>query len=146
MINDTTTLTGKVSLVLLDSSGKVKEQREIKNLVVTSGKDHTASRLVGTSSAAMSHMGVGTSSTAAAVGQTALVAEVTRVALSSATATGASVTHTATFGPGVGTGALQEAGIFNAASSGTMLARTVFAVINKGAGDTLQISWTVSVG
>jgi len=50
-----------------------------------------------------------------------------------------------TFGAGVGTGAVTEAGIFNASSAGTMLCRTTFSVINKAAADTLGITWTVTV-
>ena len=41
--------------------------------------------------------------------------------------------------------AIKEAGIFNAATGGTMLARTTFAVINKGTDDTVSISWTITV-
>ena len=46
---------------------------------------------------------------------------------------------------GEGTGALTEAGIFNASSSGTMLCRTEFSVVNKGASDSMTITWTVTV-
>ena len=49
------------------------------------------------------------------------------------------------FGAGVGTGALTEAGIFNASSGGTMLCRTEFDVVNKGSADTMTITWTVTV-
>jgi hypothetical protein len=38
-----------------------------------------------------------------------------------------------------------EAGLFSAVSAGTLLCRTVFSVINKGAADTLGITWTVTV-
>jgi hypothetical protein len=51
----------------------------------------------------------------------------------------------ATFGAGQSTGAVTEAGIFNDATAGTMLCRTVFDVINKGALDTLVITWKVAV-
>jgi hypothetical protein len=51
----------------------------------------------------------------------------------------------ATFGAGVATGAITEAGVFNALTAGTMLCRTVFSVINKGALDTLVITWKVTV-
>lgn len=44
-----------------------------------------------------------------------------------------------------GTSAITKAGIFNTASSGTLLCRTVFAAINKGANDTLAITWTVTI-
>ena len=44
-----------------------------------------------------------------------------------------------------GTGAVTEAGIFNASSGGTMLCRTVFAVVNKGADDGMSITWQITV-
>jgi hypothetical protein len=53
--------------------------------------------------------------------------------------------YSASFGAGVGTGALTEAGIFNASSAGTLLCRTVFSVINKAANDTMSITWTVTL-
>ena len=43
------------------------------------------------------------------------------------------------------TGAVTEAGIFNAASGGTMLCRTVFSVVNKGADDSLSVTWTITL-
>ena len=46
---------------------------------------------------------------------------------------------------GDATGAVTEAGIFNAATSGTMLCRTTFDVINKGASDTMSVTWTITV-
>jgi len=49
------------------------------------------------------------------------------------------------FGAGEGTGSITEAGIFNASSSGTLLCRTVFSVVNKGASDSMTITWTVTV-
>jgi hypothetical protein len=55
------------------------------------------------------------------------------------------VQYVATFSAGTGTGAITEAGIFNASSAGTLLCRTVFSVINKGALDTLVITWKVTV-
>jgi hypothetical protein len=92
-------------------------------------------------------MEVGTASTAASLAQTTLVAAVagSRTALTSTTVTTSSIAYACTFGAGVGTGALVEAGIFNAASAGTMLCRTVFSAINKAAADSLLITWTVTV-
>ena len=97
------------------------------------------------SATAMSHMAIGTGSTAAAAGDAALGNEAGRVALTSTTVTSNAVAYVATFAAGTGTGAITEAGIFNASSSGTLLCRTVFSVINKGAADTLGITWTVTV-
>ena len=138
---------GKLNVVLTGPDGAVKESREFDNLVVTVGKNFIASRMKDTTDTAMSHMEVGTGSTAAAVGNTALETPVasSRVSLTSTTVTTNSVAYVATFPAGTGTGALTEAGIFNASSSGTMLCRTVFSVINKGSADTLGITWTVTV-
>ena len=101
---------------------------------------------MGTSEAVMSHMGLGSSSTAAAAGQTALVSQLgSREALDSSTVTGSSVAYVCTFEAGDATGTITEAGIFNAASGGTMLCRSVFSSITKGANDSLNVTWTITV-
>lgn len=140
-------LSGYVKIVLIDADGNVKEKREINNLVVTAGKNFIASRMKDATATAMSHMAVGTNGSATLVDDTALHNEIasSRVALSSTTVSTNTVTYTCIFGAGVGTGAITEAGIFNAASAGTMLCRTVFSVINKGVSDTLTFTWTVTV-
>lgn len=118
--------------------------QEINNLVVTTGKGYVASRMKDATATAMSHMAIGTGSTAAAAGDTALGSEAARVALTSTTVSGADVVYVATFGAGTGTAAITEAAILNASSSGTMLCRTVFAVVNKGSSDSMTVTWTVT--
>jgi hypothetical protein len=59
--------------------------------------------------------------------------------------TTAVITYASTFAAGTGTGALVEAGIFNAASAGTMLCKTSFDVVNKQANDTIAITWTINI-
>ena len=118
--------------------------QEIDNLVVTTGKAYVASRMKDATTTAMSHMAVGTGSTAAAASDTALGNESARVALTSTTVSGADVVYVATFGAGTATAALTEAAILNASSSGTMLCRTVFSVINKGASDSMTVTSTVT--
>lgn len=144
--NDKTNgITGKLDIERFDSTGVLVEKVTVPNIVVTAGKNYIASRIVGTASAVMSHMAIGTSGTAPAIGDTVLGAQVgAAVALTSSNAVGNVVTYSALFGAGVGTGAIQEAGIFNASSAGTMLAHTTFSVINKGAGDSINITWTVT--
>jgi hypothetical protein len=136
---------GSLRVVVYDKSGAVKEDREFNNLVVTTGKNFVASRIVGVVDNVMSHMAVGSGTTAAAAGDTALQTELGRVALASNTAALNVVTQTATFPAGTGTGAITEAGVFNASSAGTMFCRTVFAVINKGVDDAMSVTWTVTV-
>ena len=94
----------------------------------------------------MSHMAVGSGSGTAAANNPALGTELGRVALTSTVATNNAVAFVATFGAGVGTGAVTEAGLFNASTAGVMLCRTVFGVVNKEAADTMSITWTVTIG
>jgi hypothetical protein len=144
MIQENIKVTGDVTVTITGKDGQVKDQRQIKNLVVTSGKQFIAARMVGTPDV-MSHMAVGAGAVAADAGDTALGSELGRVALASGAAAGAVVTYTATFPAGTGTGGVTEAGILNAASAGTMLCRTVFAVVNKGADDAMSITWAITV-
>ena len=144
MINDTIKVTGELKITVTKPDGNVHET-VVPNIVVTDGKEYIASRMKDASATAMSHMAIGTGSTAAAAGDAALGSEAGRVALTSTTVTSNAVAYVATFPAGTGTGAITEAGILNASSSGTLLCRTVFSVINKGAADTLGITWTVTV-
>lgn len=137
--------TGALKVVLTAPDGTVKSEQDVKNLVVDSGLDFIASRMAGTSPAVMSHMAIGSGDTAAAAGDTALGTQLGRVALTSTTVTDNEVEYVASFPAGTGTGAVTEAGIFNASSAGTMLCRTVFSVVNKDANDTLTITWTVTI-
>lgn len=147
MFKENFPIKGDLHIVIKDAlTGEVKVDRLEKNLVVTVGKDWIASRMVGTAANVMGYMAVGTDSTSPAAGDTTLGAEVARVAVTSATASTNTVTYVATFGAGTGTGALTEAGLFNANSAGTMLSRTTYSVINKGSGDEMTITWVVTVG
>ena len=145
MFTESVKVKGNLEVILLDQSGIQKDYRKIENLVVAVGKDVIAARLIGNTLAIMSHMAVGSSSTTAATSQTALGTELGRVTLDSTARAANTITYVATFPAGTGTGSLTEAGIFNASSSGNLLCRTVFGVVTKGAGDTVVITWNVTV-
>lgn len=149
MLNENLKLSGQLNIVLKDKDGNVKDEREVKNLVVNSGLAYIASRMVGTSKSVMSHMALGSGTTAAAAGQTDLVSMLgSREALDSTTISGTNnekVVYVSTFEAGDATGAVTEAGIFNDSAAGDMLCRTVFAVVNKQADDTMSITWTITL-
>lgn len=140
MLQDSFKMSGHLAIAIND-----EVVQEVPNLVVTSGKGYVASRMKDTTESAISHMAIGTGSTAAAAGNTALGAESDRNTLTSTSVSGGTVTYIATFGAGEGTGAITEAGLLNASSAGTLLCRTVFAVVNKGAQDSMTITWSVTV-
>jgi len=149
MINENLKLSGQLNIVLKDKAGNIKDQREVKNLVVNAGLAYIASRMKDTTKGAMSHMALGSGTTAAAASQTDLVGLLgSREALDSTTISGSNnekVVYVASFEAGDATGAVTEAGIFNASSSGDMLCRTVFSVVNKAADDTMSVTWTITL-
>lgn len=149
MINDKLLMKGELKLVL-ESPGKPDEVIETTNLVVDTGLAYIASRMKDTTDDVMTHMAIGAGTAAAAGTDTALGSELARVALTSTTIVTTTVTddaiqYVATFLPGVGTGAVTEAGTFNDGTAGTMLCRTVFDVINKGQYDTLTVTWKITI-
>lgn len=149
MINENLKLSGQLNIVLKDKTGNVKDEREVKNLVVNTGLAYIASRMTGTAKAVMTHMAVGSGTTAAAATQTDLVSILgSRETLDSTTISGSNnekVVYISSFEAGDGTGAVTEAGLFNASSGGDMLCRTVFSVVNKAADDTMSITWTITL-
>jgi hypothetical protein len=130
---------------LRDKDGNIKEIRNIHNTVTDAGKAGLMDQLLGTPTLSKpGWMELGTGSPAA----TLLGAYVagSRVALTSKTRLNAVVTMVGNWGAGVGTGAITEAGIFDVVTANTvnMYCSASFLAVNKGANDTLQISWTLS--
>ena len=143
MIIDNLEITGALQISL---NNEIVHQCD--NLVVTAGKNWVAGRFKdGSIPDEMSHMAIGSADTAAAAGNTALATELNRIALTTdgGTVSTNTVQYDASWTSATGAFAIKEAGIFNASSGGTMLARTTFAVINKGTDDTVSISWTITV-
>lgn len=141
---------GRVHILIRDAvTGLVKCAEWVPNLVVNTGRYHIADQLADQGEAAMSHMAIGTGTNAAQATDTALQTEIDRNALTSKTqGTGANanqVTYTGDWAAGDGTGAITEAGILNQASAGIMLCRSVFSVKNKGAGDSLTLTWVLTI-
>jgi len=219
MVKDNLALTGALTIAINN-----EVVQKTKNLVVTSGKEWVAKRMAGQDSN-MTHMAIGTGTTAAAAAQTALVTELERNAMtvSGGTVSTNTIEYAATYAAGDGTGAITEAGIFDTVGSkvddiavsaggtgytsaptvtftsgggtgatatatvsggvvtavtvtgvgsgytsaptigftggagsgatatasmkegGDMLARTKFDVVNKGAADSMTITWTITV-
>lgn len=152
---DKTLLKGHIKIELRDKDGNIKQIVEKDNTFMAVGDAHVADQLdVAPDESAMGYMSVGTGSTAFGTGDTALQSELDRNALDGsypeqvAAGDDNDVVYKASWAAGDATGALTEAGIFNSsvADAGTMLAASTFSVINKGASDTLTITWTVTVG
>jgi hypothetical protein len=145
-VNESINLIGSVKVQLFDENGKLKQEHEDHNLIVTVGKTYLMAWLAAASQAGefMSYIAVGTGGGGPSSSDTALSAEIGTRVQGTLTASSNTWNNTATFVPGNATGAITEAGLMSALTSGTMFARQVFSVYNKAAGDTLTISWTVT--
>jgi len=142
---------GNLKVALRNEFGVLKQLREIDNVFTDAGDAHVADQMASTpGESAMSHMEIGTVTTTLTAGDTTLGGALDRNALTSFTQGAGGddnkVVYVGDWAAGDGTGAVTEAGIFNSSTAGSMLCASTFSVINKGAADTLQISWTVTFG
>lgn len=148
-VADSLGIIGRCYVELFREDGELKDVRDIPNLIVTSGRDSIIERLDSSPSTTQpTHMAVGTGTTAVAAGQTLLVTEIDRNALTSNVAAGGVLTMIGNWAAGDATNAaIAEAGVFNVvtANTVTMYSRATFTAINKGASDTLQITWTYTL-
>ena len=140
---------GNVKLVLKDSTGAIKQVIEKPNTITELFDAHVADQLSDSGGAAIGYMGVGTGSGQGS-SDTGLASSSANVALDSTTqgagAADNDVVFVATFPAGTATAALTEAGIFQADNNTTLMAYDDFDVINKGASDSLVITWTITFG
>jgi hypothetical protein len=144
MENNILTLSGNVLVELFDARNSLIDTREVTNTVTTAGKAGVADQVLASPTLAkFGWMAIGTGSPAA----TLLGTETARVAFTSKTRSTNVVTVVGTFNPGTGTGAITEAGTFDVVTANTvnMWTSTSFSVVNKGAADTLTITWTLTL-
>lgn len=146
-VQDKFKMHGAMRAILLHSDGSVDVTHK-DNMIVGVGFDFIADAIGKASGrpSVMSHVAVGTGSTAPASGDQALNAELKRIPATYDHTLGTKTfTFSATFGPGNATGAITEAGVLNAATNGAMLDRVTFPVVNKGADDTLTVVFTFTM-
>jgi len=147
---------GHVRIALRGPDGEVKDTRQVSNLVVTTGKEYLLDLWQGHDSGgalptAMASMKLGTDATAPAVGNTTVGAYIAGSVLAFASVTqntSTQIQYVTSWPAGAALLGIVEAGIFDNGvdnDTGTMLARTTFAVINKLAADTLEITWDIEI-
>jgi hypothetical protein len=140
-------LIGALTAILTKANGDI-DVRQKNNIVVNGGFDFICDCL-GNSAARPATLGwiaIGTGAVAPVVTDTALGTELGRAASTYAHTAGTKVfTITANYAAGIGTGLITEAGVFNAATLGTMLDRVTFTGMNKLAGDTLAVTFTFTL-
>ncbi|OGC95813.1 MAG: hypothetical protein A2W25_15165 [candidate division Zixibacteria bacterium RBG_16_53_22] len=148
---------GRVDAVILRGNGNRVDLGCLGRRVVTTAfvnylRDDLANAAGGADVSTFKYHECGTNSTAEAIGDTALIAPCTTVLNPDSTrAVGTQVNSVAKTYSSVGTltfdgsAAVVEHGIFNAAATGTLLDRTVFAAINVANGDSIQFTYTLTI-
>jgi hypothetical protein len=146
-MEDVIKITGSVHIVLTAPDGTVKQDNTDHNLITTVGKYYLMTWLAAASQPGefMSYIALGTGTTPPALGNTTLQAEIGTRSLGTLVSISNTWNNTATFAPGNCTGAITEAGLFSAITAGTMFARQTFVAFNKASGDTMTVSWTITV-
>lgn len=122
------------------------------NIITTVGKALIAGLIRGSGTAA-TYIAVGTSTTAVAVGDTTLGAEITdsglaRVAATTSATTTSTTNDTAQYTTTwtvSGTKTVQEAGLFNAASTGTLLGHKLTGAISVVNGNVLVGTYSIQI-
>jgi len=143
---DSVRISGHVSVAVRHEDGTTSVVEQ-PNMIVTTGLERLAALFAQDSTAFASHIAIGTGTTAVTAGDTALETEVDRNALGSDTASGAVATFKAFFSKSEANGStISEVGLFDQASTGTLIARSVLAsTVAKDATKSLTITWTFTL-
>ena len=136
---------GVCHIRLLGPDGSLEEDRIIHNTVTTIGDAHVADAMSDQGEGALGFIATGTGSGQGA-GDAGLAASLNRKALTSTTQAGNDVIFVGDWAAGVGSGAITEAGILLGDNNTSLNYYADFAVVTKGAADSLQITWTVTYG
>ncbi len=140
---------GKAHLQLFGPDGELKEERIIYNTVTELMDVQVADQMSDQGDGTIDFMAVGTGSgqTSASTG---LATSLDRNALDSTTQGAAGddndVIYVCTWAAADGTGAITEAGLMRDDDNLKLMLYADFAVVNKGAADSLVITWTATFG
>lgn len=145
ILNDNIKPKGSFSFIIYNENMDIKHQDDGKNLIVDVGKEWVAKYLSGESPDNLSFMALGSGNSAPVDGDIGLGNELGRAAFDSIVRVGNSIQYIATFLPGIATGSIVEAGLFNADIGGEMLSRRLFTLATKDPTDTMVGVWDITV-
>jgi hypothetical protein len=151
-MKDAIQIKGRLKVDVIRANGERIEGEWRDNIITTAGKNALASLLNGTSQGQtlVTHMGFGSSTTAVAAGDTKLGTELVgngyaRVAVARSNPSGNVIQYVATLTGITATVTVQEAGLFDALTNGTIFAHQLTgAVALQSAQDSLQVTWQVT--
>ena len=139
---------GQVNLKLYNEHGDLINEQAQKNIVTNAGAALILGKLVGgivLTSYPVNLMQIGLGTTAATSDDTGLQSPTGGQRTATGTTIGNTTTYSATFPAGVGVGIIREAALFTTSTPQLLFARTVFNEVNKYSGDSLVITWAITI-
>jgi hypothetical protein len=151
-MKDLNTLSGRVRLEIKDTDGSlISDSGWIKNIITNAGKAQVALLMGDATAVPFTYLAVGTSATAVTAADTALNAEITDTGLARHAATVSRVTTTVTNDTlqltytwtASGSKTVEEAGLFNAPTTGTILGHALTSSQVLTSGQSLTLTYQV---
>lgn len=148
---NTVTLKGTYTFEIRDVNGNIRDSFTVDNIVTNAGKAQLALLTGDASAVPFTYLALGTSATAVAATDTTLTAEITDSGLERAAGTVSRVTTTTTNDTyqitktwtATGSKTVEEVGVFNAASAGTMLSHALTTSKTVSSGETITGTYSL---
>ncbi len=144
--NESSEMTGNVSITKRDISGHIKEVKKYKNILVNLCFDFLCNKLIDSGSElGITYMAIGSGTTAVAVTDTILVTETMRKVLTSRIKSGQTSVFSMYLSTTEGNGSIREIGLFGGLASSTPNSGTLFdrLLINEAKVNTE--TWTIEI-
>jgi hypothetical protein len=129
------------------ATGKVVQRERVHNLVTLAGRNMIRDLLYTPTLIGLTHIGVGSGTTAPAAGDTALQVQRDRPLVTKFAAASGKLTATLYLPPTTSANnfTLTEVGIFTAATGGTLFARATHSGIAKNQGNSITYTWDFNI-
>lgn len=152
-MDSTQKLQGEFRLIHRKADGTLVSDETVKNIFTNAGKAQLALLCGDATATPFTYVAVGTSSTAVTATDTTLNAEIIDSGLARASGTVTRITTTVTNDTyqiskvftASGSKTIEEVGVFNASSSGTMLSHALSGTKSVASGDTLTVTYTLKI-
>jgi len=149
-MNEEISVQGIVRFDVYDKEGNHSRTIEKNNLVTSAGKNYFVKKIIEDPSivgSVISDIAVGSGSTTPVVTDTSLETETVRVNIDSISANTNIGEFLTQLPIGVGTGTIQEAGLYTNDDTPILISRIVLSSpFNKGSGESITISWRFKIG
>ncbi len=151
-MQNTLKIKGSYHFEIKDVEGKIRDSWTVDNLVVNGGLAFITGLLTGTGTVP-TYLALGTDDTAVAGAQTTLVAEITDTGLERAEGTDSQVTTTVTNDTfqlaktftATGSKTIEEVGVFNDPTTGTMLSRALTTTKAIASGESIAVVYKLAL-